>query len=224
MKTSLLRARPHLWYQLYWVLYLIWFFWLDFTVTDPKYIIRSPLDDFIPFNEWFIFPYGSWFFLLAGVTALLWWFDTASYDKLCLMMFSGMTFCLIVYMVLPNGLDIRPMAEEVGRSNLAMTLMQLIWKADSSVNVCPSIHCQSSACMAIAFSGSTLARKRSGSRSWPSAGRPSSAPLPSLPSSTPSSTSSAGWPWRWSGCRCSIFALGRREFSDKICRFCCVRS
>ena len=130
------------------------------TVTDPNYIIHSPLDDFIPFNEWFIFPYGSWFFLLAGVTALLWWFDTASYDKLCLMMFSGMTFCLILYMVLPNGLDIRPTVEEVGRSNLAMTLMQLIWKADASVNVCPSIHCQSSACMAIAFSGSTLAKDR----------------------------------------------------------------
>ena len=44
-----------------------------------------------------------------------------------------------------------------------MTLMQLIWKADASVNVCPSIHCQSSACMAIAFSGSTLARK---DRQW----------------------------------------------------------
>ena len=56
MKTSLFRARPHLWYQLYWVVYLIWFFWLDLTVTDPKYIIHSPLDDFIPFNEWFIFP------------------------------------------------------------------------------------------------------------------------------------------------------------------------
>ena len=132
MKPSLFRARPHLWYQLY----------------------------FIPFNEWFIFPYGSWFFLLAGVTALLWWFDTVSYDKLCLMMFSGMTFCLILYMVLPNGLDIRPTVEEVGRSNIAMTLMQLIWKADASVNVCPSIHCQSSACMAIAFSGSTLAKDR----------------------------------------------------------------
>ena len=160
MKTSLFRARPHLWYQLYWVVYLIWFFWLDLTVTAPNYIIHSPLDDFIPFNEWFIFPYGSWFFLLAGVTALLWWFDTASYDKLCLMMFSGMTFCLILYMVLPNGLDIRPTVEEVGRSNIAMTLMQLIWKADASVNVCPSIHCQSSACMAIAFSGSTLAKDR----------------------------------------------------------------
>ena len=34
MKTSLFRARPHLWYQLYWVVYLIWFFWLDLTVTE----------------------------------------------------------------------------------------------------------------------------------------------------------------------------------------------
>ena len=51
MKTSLFRARPHLWYQLYWVVYLIWFFWLDLTVTDPKYIIHSPLDDFIPFKR-----------------------------------------------------------------------------------------------------------------------------------------------------------------------------
>ena len=162
MKLSQLRSRcrPHLWYQLYWVVHLIWFFWLDLTVTDPNYIIHSPLDDFIPFNEWFIFPYGSWFFLLAGVTALLWWFDTASYDKRCLMMFSGMTVCLILYMVLPNGLDIRPTVEEVGRSNIAMTLMQLIWKADASVNVCPSIHCQSSACMALAFTNSRLAKDR----------------------------------------------------------------
>ena len=160
-KTLHTRLKPHLWYQAYWVVYLIWFFWLDLTVTAPKYILHSPLDDLIPFNEWFIFPYGSWFFLLAGVTALLWWFDTASYDKLCLMMFSGMTFCLILYMVLPNGLDIRPTVEEVGRSNIAMTLMQLIWKADASVNVCPSIHCQSSACMAMAFSHSKLAEGKS---------------------------------------------------------------
>ena len=75
------RCRPHLWFQLYWVVYLIWFFWLDLTITDPKYIIHSRIDDRIPFNEWFIFPYCSWFLLLAGVTALLWWCDTQSYGK-----------------------------------------------------------------------------------------------------------------------------------------------
>ena len=154
------RCKPHLWYQLYWVVYLIWFFWLDNTITQPKYIIHAPLDDLIPFNEWFVIPYCSWFLLLVAVTALLWWKDTASYDKLCLMMFSGMTFCLIVYMLLPNGLDLRPTVEEIGRSNPAMWVMQLLWKADASVNVCPSIHCQSTACMAIAISESKLAEER----------------------------------------------------------------
>ena len=164
MNTRSLRSRlkPHLWFQAYWGVYLVWFFWLDLTITDPKYIIHSPIDDFIPFNEWFVFPYCSWFLLLAAVTALLWWNDTESYDKLCLMMFSGMTFCLILYMVLPNGLDIRPTAEAVGRDNIAMQIMQLLWKADASVNVCPSIHCQSSGCMALAFSQSRLAKGRPG--------------------------------------------------------------
>ena len=164
MNTRSLRSRlkPHLWFQAYWVVYLVWFFWLDNTITQPKYIIHAPLDDLIPFNEWFVIPYCSWFLLLVAVTALLWWKDTASYDKLCLMMFSGMTFCLILYMVLPNGLDIRPTAEAVGRDNIAMQIMQLLWKADASVNVCPSIHCQSSGCMALAFSQSRLAKGRPG--------------------------------------------------------------
>ena len=120
-------------------MYLIWFFWLDLTVTAPKYIIHSPLDDLIPFNEWFVLPYCSWFLLLAGVTAALWWCDTASYDKLCLTMFSGMTFCLIVYMILPNGLELRPAVETLGRDNPALRIMQLLWKADAAVNVCPPI-------------------------------------------------------------------------------------
>ena len=72
---NILRSRPHLWFQLYWVVYLVWFFTLDWTITDPAYIIHSPLDDLIPFCEWFIFPYCSWFLLLAGVTGLLWWFS-----------------------------------------------------------------------------------------------------------------------------------------------------
>lgn len=162
MQIDSLRAKlkPHLWFQLYWGIYLIWFFWLDFTIKEPKYIIHSKVDDIIPFNEWFIFPYCSWFFLLAGVLALLWWNDTKTYDKLCLAMFSGMTFCLIIYMLLPNGLDIRPTVEQIGHSNIAVSIMQLIWTADASVNVCPSIHCQSTACMAIAISCSSVSKNK----------------------------------------------------------------
>ena len=73
-----------------------------------------------------------------------------------------MTFCLILYMILPNGVDLRPTVEQVGRDNIAMDIMQLIWKADASNNVCPSIHCQSSGCMALAFARSNWPRAAPG--------------------------------------------------------------
>jgi membrane-associated phospholipid phosphatase len=162
MNRSALKSKlkPHLWYQAYWLLYLVWFFALDLTVKSPKYIIHSSLDDKIPFCEWFVFPYCSWFLLLAGVMAVLWWTDTPNYDRLCKTMFSGMTFCLIVYMILPNGLNIRPVEETLERQNIAMTIMRMLWKADASVNVCPSIHCQSTVCMSMAFARSKPAQKR----------------------------------------------------------------
>ncbi len=38
MKTPSLRSKlkPHLWFQAYWVIYLIWFFWLDLTIKNPS--------------------------------------------------------------------------------------------------------------------------------------------------------------------------------------------
>ena len=114
------RLRPHLWYQAYWFVYLIWFSPWMLWCRDPKYIIHSPLDDYIPFNEWFVFPYCSWFVLLALVLALLWWNDTPSYDRLCLSMFSGMSLCLILYMLFPNGLQLRPDPATLGRTTSAL--------------------------------------------------------------------------------------------------------
>lgn len=159
-KQHRVQLRPYLWYQLYWVVYLVWFFTIDHLITTPKYIIWSPLDDKIPFCEWFFLPYCSWFLLLAGVLALLWWNDTPNYRRLCLCMFSGMTFCLIWYMLFPNGLALRPDLSTLGRENLGTFMMSLLWRADSPTNVCPSIHCQSSGCMALCISNSKLAQDR----------------------------------------------------------------
>ena len=157
MKRSWFARHPIGFMALYSIFYLSVFHYLEANVPLRSILVHCRLDDLIPFNEWFVIPYCSWFLLLAGVTAALWWCDTASYDKLCLTMFSGMTFCLIVYMILPNGLELRPAVETLGRDNPALRIMQLLWKADAAVNVCPSIHCQSSACMAMAFSHSKLA-------------------------------------------------------------------
>lgn len=148
---AFLKEHPHLWFQGYWAIYLIWFFCLEAVLT-PRYIIHCFLDDMIPFCEWFIFPYVSWFPMLAWAFALLWLRDTKSYDKLCLMAFSGMSLCLIIYMLWPNGLALRP--ESLPRENMASAIISLIWQADTPSNVCPSIHCQTAAAIALAVTHS----------------------------------------------------------------------
>ena len=45
MNLSQLRSRckPHLWFQLYWVVYLVWFFWLDLTIKDTNHSLKGML-------------------------------------------------------------------------------------------------------------------------------------------------------------------------------------
>ncbi|MFR9068519.1 MAG: hypothetical protein ACLVJH_18300 [Faecalibacterium prausnitzii] len=70
MKTSLLRARPHLWYQLYWVLYLIWFFWLDPHRHRPELYHPQPSGRFHPLQRVVhLSRTAAGSSLLAGVTA-----------------------------------------------------------------------------------------------------------------------------------------------------------
>lgn len=153
-----LQQHPHLWYQGYWLVYLVWFFSLERWGPAPRHWVHAALDDAIPFCEWFVLPYCSWFFMLAFSLCFLWLRDTQSYDRLCAVMFGGMSFCLLVYLILPSGLALRPQGPLP--QNPAAALLGLLWAADTPTNVCPSIHCQSSACMAMALSHSKPLRGR----------------------------------------------------------------
>lgn len=156
----LLCAHPHLWYQAYWAVYLISFFSIERWGPEPRYWIHCALDDVIPFCEWFVLPYCSWFVMLAFALFYLWIHDTQSYDRLCAVMFGGMSLCLMIYLLLPNGLALRPAGPL--RQNPASALLQLLWAADTPTNVCPSIHCQSTGCMVLALCGSKPLRGRRG--------------------------------------------------------------
>ena len=47
--------------------YLCLFFLAERLVVDHYWVSYLPLDDKIPFCEWFIFPYDAWAFLLVAI-------------------------------------------------------------------------------------------------------------------------------------------------------------
>lgn len=141
----------HAWLILaYLPIYLIWFFLLEQHVTEYR-IIYSPLDAFIPFNELFIVPYLLWFPFIAVSVLYFIFRDRTECYRLCGSLIAGMTVFLLVSTFFPNGVSLRPVLSELGRDNLFLTLIAGLHKADTSTNVCPSIHVYNSLAVCFAF-------------------------------------------------------------------------
>lgn len=140
----------------YFPFYLLGFVLVE-QVVEPRYIIWCPLDDLIPFCEYFIVPYATWFVELAVIPLLLLKYDRKQYYYLCAVMFTGMTLCLGLYLIFPNGLDLRV---EITRQNIFADLVRLIQAVDTPTNVCPSIHVASAMAMDLAICRSMLGQRR----------------------------------------------------------------
>lgn len=125
---------------LYLFVFLLGFFLLEVLVKEPKYMIHCALDDWIPFNEWFVIPYFLWY---AWVPVFLVFFmicEKEAYLRLCFIMFTGATLCLIVYGIWPNGLSLR---REIVSDNICADIVRFLRSVDPPYNVCPSIHVSS---------------------------------------------------------------------------------
>lgn len=132
------KKHPYKMALLYLAFYMSVFFWLEKNV-QPVYIIHCKLDEMIPFCEAFIVPYIFWFPYVAG--AFIWfqkrgWKD---YSKLCTMVFSGLTICLIIYYVFPTGLNLR-LANSPHETGFLYNMVSMLRAIDTPTNVCPSIH------------------------------------------------------------------------------------
>ena len=40
---------PYIWAVSYFIVYMIWFVWLESRANEPYHVIHFPLDDYIPF-------------------------------------------------------------------------------------------------------------------------------------------------------------------------------
>lgn len=144
MKTRLkkeLKKYKHTWPLLYVFIYLPWFLLLEykFPADYPGlHIVHCPLDDMIPFCEWFVIPYLLWFLYIPAVFLFLFYHSKNEFYRICAYEFTGMTICLLIYTIFPNGLDLR--LTEIEHGNILTELVQFLYKSDTPTNVCPSIH------------------------------------------------------------------------------------
>lgn len=135
---KLIKKYGHIWIMAYFAIYLTWFLYLEKHVTTRYHVMHSVVDDWIPFNEYFIIPYFLWFAYIAAV--ILWFFFTnkEDYYRVCILLFTGMTLSLLICTLFPNGTDFRPYVDP--EKNIFAKAVSLLYATDTCTNVFPSIH------------------------------------------------------------------------------------
>ena len=58
---DLMRKYKHSWVLLYFLVYMVWFMYLEKRPYVKHYLIYTKFDDCVPFNEYFVIPYLIWF-------------------------------------------------------------------------------------------------------------------------------------------------------------------
>lgn len=159
IKQFILRYR-HAWVLLYSFIYMPWFCYLEKHRFSHYYLIHSPLDDYIPFVEYFIVPYLLWFLFIAVTIAYFFFTDRKGYYQLTAFLFTGMTIFLIICTVFPNELNLRP--HTFANDTVFTRLVQRLYNTDTPTNVLPSIHVYNSLGAAIAIGHSQALKKHRG--------------------------------------------------------------
>lgn len=123
-----------LWLPVYLAGYLI----LEHRPVSTFWFTQLPIDTAIPFCEVFVIFYCIWFFLLVGTGLWLLVNDNGAFRRY--MTFLGWTFMLsvLIWVLIPNAQALRPAV--LPRDNIFTAVISLLYSADTSTNVFPSVH------------------------------------------------------------------------------------
>ena len=81
--------------------------------VTPIWTVITPLDDKIPFSEYWIIPYCIWYVVYPGSLLFFLFKDKKAYFNLCWMMIGGLLIATVFYLAVPNHVPF----EEVGPDN-----------------------------------------------------------------------------------------------------------
>ncbi len=129
----------HLWWLLFWPIY-----WLRYPVIEnfnPATVytpIHCPLDDIIPFCEWFIIPYMLWMVCMVALCLYCLVFDLDTFRQYSRFLVISMSISTVIFLIFPSCQELRP--DTYPRDNLLTTFVSFLHNADTNTNVFPSEH------------------------------------------------------------------------------------
>ena len=129
----------HLLWLLGWVGYFVLYFLTENLIPLSRcYPIHSPLDDLIPFCEWFVIPYVGWYLLIVFSLLYFALYNPENFKNLQKYIIVTQVVAMICYIVFPTRQDLRP--TEFPQSNFLTDVLQVIYSFDTNTGVCPSLH------------------------------------------------------------------------------------
>lgn len=145
---------------IYGLIYLSIFAYLENSVTTDYHLIHCKLDDYIPFCEYFILPYMSWFLFISIVVFYFTFInqDKKEYYRLITVLGIGMSLFLLISWIYPNGQHLRPAV--FPRDNFFTDWVAHLYRIDTPTNVLPSIHVYNSVAVCVAVLDSQALKRR----------------------------------------------------------------
>ena len=142
----------------YWPIYFFMFLFVERLYHVSEYhIVSCWIDELIPFNEFFVFPYLFWFVFMVWMMLYSFFFEPEvciRYNHFFILTFSA---TIIFYMIYPTAQELRPL--EFERDNILTRFLSGLYSFDTNTNVCPSLHVIGAA--AAMFAGFDTKRYRS---------------------------------------------------------------
>lgn len=129
----------HLLFLLGWIGYFILYFITEaFIPREQCTPVHCRLDDIVPFCEYFVVFYVGWYVLIVGSLLYFALYNPKNFKGMMKFIIVTQIVAMAIYILFPNRQDLRP--TEFPRENIFTWILSIIYAADTSTNVCPSLH------------------------------------------------------------------------------------
>lgn len=122
-----------------WLIYFALYFITENLIpVSACHVVHSAVDDMIPFNEYFLVFYCSWYALIVVSLGYFLLYDIQKFKELQVFIMITQAVAMAVYIIYPSVQMMRP--DVMPNSNFLCDLMSFIYAFDTPTGVCPSLH------------------------------------------------------------------------------------